>query len=243
MFDDASQDFVIASHVFEHLANPLAMLVESHRVLKPGGVLLLLLPDRRMTSDVSRPPTTLEHLVAEYHADVREVDDAHLLEYVRLVQRYDGEDPDKDAELLATARMRSVHVHCWTEDSWFPVVEYAVDELGCSFDLVELVLAGDIPGSKEFGYVLRRTPEPASPAEDLARLVGTRDLMMQTRFAQGELATRKAVQERDRQISQLKARLEEREALIARMRKVPGAVTLYRAGRRARARIAWRRPG
>ena len=42
--DDESQDFVIASHVLEHLANPLAMLGEIHRVLRTWGVALVLLP-------------------------------------------------------------------------------------------------------------------------------------------------------------------------------------------------------
>ena len=35
---DESQDFVIASHLLEHLADPLTQIAEIHRVLKPGGV-------------------------------------------------------------------------------------------------------------------------------------------------------------------------------------------------------------
>ena len=35
----SSQDFVIASPILEHLANPLAMLVDIYRVLKPQGLL------------------------------------------------------------------------------------------------------------------------------------------------------------------------------------------------------------
>ena len=228
MFGDASQDFVIASHVFEHLANPLAMLVESHRVLKPGGVLLLLLPDMRMTSDARRAPTQLQHLVTEYDGNVREVDEAHLLEYVRVVQGYDGDDPDKLAELLDTARMRSVHVHCWTEETYFPVLEHAATELGCAFDILELVVAGDIPGSKEFGYVLRRTPEPASPDAERDRLLQTRELMMRTRFAQSE-----------KRMAQMRSRLSTREAQIARIRALP-VYPMVRAGRRLQLKITRR---
>ena len=54
--DDESQDFVIASHVLEHLANPLAMLGEIHRVLRSGGIALVLLPDRRRTFDQRSAP-------------------------------------------------------------------------------------------------------------------------------------------------------------------------------------------
>ncbi len=240
MFADVSQDFVIASHVFEHLANPMAMLVESHRVLKPGGVLVLLLPDMRLISDAGRPPTTVEHLVQEYRTDVREVDDAHLLEYVRLVRRYEGDDADKLEELLGAARMRSVHVHCWTEESFFPVLEHAVAELGCAFDILELAIAGDIPGSKEFGYVLRRPAEPAAPGAERERLVQTRELMLRARFAQSELATRKALHERDRQLALVKSRLARRDAQIDRIRRLP-IFPIYRAGRRLQLRITGRR--
>jgi len=34
--ESQSQDFVICSHVLEHLANPLGFLEEAHRVLRPG---------------------------------------------------------------------------------------------------------------------------------------------------------------------------------------------------------------
>lgn len=37
-------DFIYCSSLIEHLDNPLLMLKESHRVLKPGGVLLLSFP-------------------------------------------------------------------------------------------------------------------------------------------------------------------------------------------------------
>ncbi|MGH9068266.1 MAG: methyltransferase domain-containing protein [Acidimicrobiales bacterium] len=80
--DRRSQDFVIASHILKHLANPLAMLCDIFRVLRPGGLLLPLLPDRRRTFDSQRAPTPLAHLVAELNQDVRRVDDAHILDFM-----------------------------------------------------------------------------------------------------------------------------------------------------------------
>ncbi|HEY6316876.1 MAG TPA: methyltransferase domain-containing protein, partial [Acidimicrobiia bacterium] len=41
---DASQDFVICSHVLEHLAEPIGFVAEIYRVLRPGGIALILLP-------------------------------------------------------------------------------------------------------------------------------------------------------------------------------------------------------
>ncbi len=41
---DASQNFVFASHILEHVDHPLVFLREWYRVLKLGGHMLLMLP-------------------------------------------------------------------------------------------------------------------------------------------------------------------------------------------------------
>jgi hypothetical protein len=105
---DASQDFVVASHVLEHLANPLRMLDEMHRVVRPGGTVLILLPDRHVTFDKDRPPTPLAHLVDEYERGVTTVDDAHIEEFLHHTANHQGEGPpgsrstpDPDLDLAA----------------------------------------------------------------------------------------------------------------------------------------------
>jgi SAM-dependent methyltransferase len=84
--DDTSQDFVIASHVLEHVAEPLGLLDDIHRVLRPGGTALILLPDMRRTFDRNRPPTGLDHLVREHSAGVTEVDDDHIREFLEFTE-------------------------------------------------------------------------------------------------------------------------------------------------------------
>lgn len=44
---DASQDFVIANHFLEHCQNPIETISNMLRVLKPGGVLYICIPDKR----------------------------------------------------------------------------------------------------------------------------------------------------------------------------------------------------
>jgi SAM-dependent methyltransferase len=163
---DQSQDFVVASHVLEHLANPLAMLVEIHRVLKQGGLLALLLPDRHLTFDSQREPTPLAHLVDEYGRDIREVDDAHIMDFIMGCLRSAGDEretsvllSERTADEIEMHRRRSVHAHVWDMSEFQSVLDYARDELGVLFDVLDRVLPGD-EGSQgnEFGWLLERVP-------------------------------------------------------------------------------------
>ena len=45
-FDSASFDFIVNTQVMEHVPNLESVLAEIHRVLKPGGVVLSLFPDK-----------------------------------------------------------------------------------------------------------------------------------------------------------------------------------------------------
>jgi 2-polyprenyl-3-methyl-5-hydroxy-6-metoxy-1,4-benzoquinol methylase len=44
-YNDNTFDAVILSHVIEHVPNPLALLSEIHRILKPGGMISLVTPN------------------------------------------------------------------------------------------------------------------------------------------------------------------------------------------------------
>jgi ubiquinone/menaquinone biosynthesis C-methylase UbiE len=69
---DASQDFVVSSHVLEHFTDPVKALLEWNRVVKPGGVIFMIVPHKDRTFDKVRPRTTLEHLIRDHDAEVSE---------------------------------------------------------------------------------------------------------------------------------------------------------------------------
>lgn len=162
---DESQDFVIASHVLEHLADPIGMLAEIERVLKPGGYALVLLPDKRFTFDAPRDVTPLEHLVEEHAAKVTEVSDEHVREFVTKASVHDvPADESEWPEVIELHRRRSIHVHCWTETDFPPVLVHAIRELGQRWELADVAtVAEGGPGSFEFGYLLRRTTSDLGP--------------------------------------------------------------------------------
>jgi SAM-dependent methyltransferase len=161
---DESQDFVIASHLLEHLADPLAQMSEIHRVLKPSGVVLVFLPDRRYTFDRKRSPTPLEHLVADYRDQVTVVSDEHIEDYLRKTDVWNPAwTPEQQRAEFEVNRRRSIHVHCWSEDEFLPVVEHMIVQMDMRWELLDAVFVEDAQDSFEFGFVLRRSPIDVSP--------------------------------------------------------------------------------
>ncbi|MGC8476368.1 MAG: class I SAM-dependent methyltransferase [Acetobacteraceae bacterium] len=58
-----SFDLLIASHVFEHLPDPIGFLDAASRLLKPEGVISLAIPDKRFCFDYFRPITTTAEML------------------------------------------------------------------------------------------------------------------------------------------------------------------------------------
>ena len=82
--EDASYDFVLSCHSLEHIANPLKALLEWNRVLKPGGTLILVVPNKDSIFDHRRPVTTFAHLVSDFDLNTNESDLTHLPEILEL---------------------------------------------------------------------------------------------------------------------------------------------------------------
>lgn len=64
MFKDNFFDFVLASHVLEHVHNYLPLMSEIHRVLKPGGTLVAKVPEFPCRAAIA-DPTHLRYFVPE----------------------------------------------------------------------------------------------------------------------------------------------------------------------------------
>lgn len=100
-----SYQFILASHVLEHIANPLKALSEWLRVLKDRGILLLILPDKEYTFDHKRSVTTLQHLIEDFQNDIKEDDLTHLDEIMKL-HDFNLHNPTGDVESF---RKRSIN--------------------------------------------------------------------------------------------------------------------------------------
>jgi SAM-dependent methyltransferase len=74
-FPDDAFDFVLASHVLEHLPDPIRALEEWQRVAR--RYLFLVLPHRDRTFDRDRPVTPVDELVRRHAEGLRSREDRH----------------------------------------------------------------------------------------------------------------------------------------------------------------------
>jgi SAM-dependent methyltransferase len=140
---DDTQDFVIANHLLEHLENPLRGLQEMVRVLRPGGILYVALPDPRVTFDRSRDQTPTDHVIAEYRHGTEATREAHYAEWVEraeplvewMVAAGVAIGPQRVTEQMA--RSYSIHFHVWRPETFLEVIAAAREEAGVSLELQE----------------------------------------------------------------------------------------------------------
>ena len=82
-------DYILASHVFEHIQNPISWLQECDSILKPGGLLSLAIPDKRFTFDYFKELTCPHEWVGSYIEQRNRPSPATVFENATLCNGYD----------------------------------------------------------------------------------------------------------------------------------------------------------
>ena len=234
-------DWVMASHVIEHVPDVVGWLDQVAQVTVDDGALVLVVPDRRYCFDVHRPGTTVGQLLAAHEAgdvvpSVRAVYDykrGHVGTNAPALWR--GEVPGYDKRLYTleqvveqvdrARRGEYIDAHVWTFTPG-TLLEQVVElrRLGLAAWRVES-LVPTRRDSNEFFAVLRRLPRggswPASLFDDEPR---PEHEMPDWVAEQAQLKARQR---------ELRARLEQRKQRIAhleqQLRRARGEVRELRA--------------
>jgi SAM-dependent methyltransferase len=178
----APLDFVVASHVIEHVPDVVSWLQEIAHVLRPDGRLRLAVPDKRFTFDLLRQPSSLAQVCEAYVCRWRRPSPGQILDFainevvVDQQQAWRGEvdraalrHPHTLAGAMAVARDSADNgtyhdVHCWvfTPDSFAALFEALAREGLVPFACERLI---DTPEPElEFYAWLRRCDDAQEAA-------------------------------------------------------------------------------
>jgi SAM-dependent methyltransferase len=190
-------DYVVASHVAEHVPDLIGWLQQVAQILKPEGVLALAVPDMRFSFDGRRQPSTIVDALDAHLAGLQRPSFRQALDYQQYVTVAGDagwlerlwQDPAlaRQVPLLHPNRIRSLGVaelrryhramaeglyidaHCWV---WTPASLLEIWTEMAHLDLLPYTLRSfetTQPGSNEFLLTLRRLPDAADDDIERAR--------------------------------------------------------------------------
>ena len=135
MIGSGAYDVLLSSHMIEHTTNPIKVLLEWARIVRSGGLFLIIAPDKERNFDHYRPTTTLQHMIDDFEASRGEDDQTHLNESVEM-NDYSMMSFDKETFRSGATRnleTRYLHHHIFTLTSLRQLLEYM------KLDIVEMV--------------------------------------------------------------------------------------------------------
>jgi glycosyltransferase involved in cell wall biosynthesis/SAM-dependent methyltransferase len=160
---DEAFDFVILSHLIEHVANPFFVIQDAHRILKENGVLYISTPDCRFSDDVGRTKTKFHEVNELFRNNVREISDDYVISYlnspvishVPWIKEMLKNPATLTKAVLDNERRRSFHVHVWDRTSFFQHITCFFKEYELGFALLDLSVFEN--NSYENAIALRKT--------------------------------------------------------------------------------------
>lgn len=138
-----SLDFVIANHLLEQVVDPIWVLAEFDRVLRPGGRMALSASDKHHSEERLRAPIDFSSLQESHLAGPREPVPSDYLDILRymhpeLLVRSEGEIQNHLRRFL----QRREHLHVWTSDLFLEFFERSMDLLESQYQKI-LEVTGD----------------------------------------------------------------------------------------------------
>lgn len=134
---DDNYDFLLSSNNLEHIANPIKAILRWKDVIKKGGEVLVIVPNKEFSFDHLRDYTCFSHILQDYQDEIDEKDLSHLNE---IMEKHDL-DIDVRAGGYENFRKRSLdnynnrclHHHVFNMELLVKIFEYChiqVEECG-----------------------------------------------------------------------------------------------------------------
>lgn len=110
-------DYVIASHVIEHVPDIIKFINDCSALLKDDGVLSLVIPDKRACFDYFRPITSLSEFIDRHERKIRQPGSGPIAEFLLNFATNDGQiawSLDQSGDIVTT-HSTSEAVNLWRE--------------------------------------------------------------------------------------------------------------------------------
>ncbi len=167
-FFDSSVPYVATSHVLEHVANPLLALSEWFRVTRHGGIIYMVIPDRRRIFDRLRPLTDPDHMLEDFRNRVTQADGTHIDDFVYGVDwavfspsTPAGQEKDARDRLASTyhASVRAgleinIHFHTFESGSLVDLIGIGNREGVWNGKIKVLEVVEEFPDSNPIGFLI-----------------------------------------------------------------------------------------
>jgi predicted SAM-dependent methyltransferase len=138
---DNSADFLIASHMLEHADDPIKALKNWVRVVKPGGHILVIIPDRRFNADRSRELTTFEHLVRDHEEGPHVSNEHHYRDIATNKKKLKTtEEIEEYVRASLVPDSGAPHYHVWEMETFTEFLIATNRYLGRPYELIEAKL-------------------------------------------------------------------------------------------------------
>ncbi len=139
-------DYIVASHVIEHVPNFLRFLTDIQTILKPGGHCILIIPDKRFTFDLNRPVTTFGTVLENFLTNIKVPRVSAVYDQAGMAINANGHNlwhgivNAEDSTLLASESIAweaahrvhgesyyyDVHVNIFTPESFFGILKKSI---------------------------------------------------------------------------------------------------------------------
>lgn len=205
-------DYVVASHVIEHVPDLLGWIREISAVLVDGGIASFVVPDKRYTFDVLRRTSSNAEIVDAYVRGLRRPDARQIFDHFHNYRDVDApgihDGRVNPSELPSTHHPRDlvdicrralqsgeyIDTHCWV---FTPQSFLGALDIGSQVGVLPFEIAAMFPTpaySHEFFVSLRRLPDTATAEEQraafLASLARFRDTREEDSLGHDEMGYR-----------------------------------------------------
>jgi SAM-dependent methyltransferase len=178
-------DYIVASHVIEHVPNPVGWLAEVHEALTENGFLYLVIPDKRFTFDAFRSVTSIQEIreaaqdsrrkpgwrsIIDHFINVRQIDTWQTWDNYESINEAEPHhnlaDLKHALDEYEKGKYVDIHVTVFTPWSFFEFMRIAQDEFQLNFKLIDFLTTQD--HDLEFYVVLQKVSIQEEDWQNLA---------------------------------------------------------------------------